>query len=417
MAALQTLLAERGLTAAQVELINTEAVEWFDGCLGIVRPDALCAPGAVPGYNLLFAVGDEIVEVHTNLDGSAVAIVQPAAATLRVAVLLLDGSVQIVETSLASDPANPPAETGFQPRGGASRGVVYALPFVGPPQAVSADPAAAPAAQPLDFLGLTNYALAVWPGDASSGPALAWGTQIDYDTNQTALLTAAPDGSQRQTLLAEDGTLGAPHQFVAHRWASAGRALFFSREPVGIGGYILFAGASSLYRLSLPDRQVTELIPFDIEQGVFICYDALSPDERYVAGHCARTAITVQDLQTGESLVLATPAEVAEFGSVGSARFSPDGARVAYALAMHNPDAEQGWVAVSDRAGGPAALVAASAPGQSYNVEAWLNADNLLVQVNDVLCSPECVNEVLLVNVANGAIEKIAEGVYLALLP
>ncbi len=419
LAALRELMAQRGLTADQVRLVSTEAVEWPDGCLGIARPEASCLAEPVQGFRILLAVGEEQVEVRTNQDGSVVAVAEPATATLRIAILAADGSVQIVDTTLAGDPANPPAANGLLPRGGLAGGTVFALPYDWTVQAVSVDPdnpTYPPAAHALDFVVRPNYALAVWPGDAGSGPALAWGTQIDAETGLTTLVMAAPDGSMLDVLVEEDGTAAAPHELLAQRWAADGRALYYSREPSGIGGYILFGGASSLYRVSLDDGQITEYLPFDAQGGPAICLDALSPDYTAVAGHCTAGVITVRNLQTGESASITPPAEVGEFGALGSARFSPDGSRVAYALAANNPEAEQGWVAVSDGLSGGSTLVATSQPGQYFNVAAWLNSDTLLVQSNGLVCDPACPNELWTLNVTDGTLLKVADGTFVSLV-
>ena len=50
-------------------------------------------------------------------------------------------------------------------------------------------------------------------------------------------------------------------QFVAEFWSADGQLLYFSKEPVGIGGYIPFAGASSLYQIDLASKKVKELSP------------------------------------------------------------------------------------------------------------------------------------------------------------
>jgi hypothetical protein len=78
-----------------------------------------------------------------------------------------------------------------------------------------------------------------------------------------------------------------------------------------------------------------------------ICLDELSSDERLVADHCAQTAITIRDLSSGQSATIQPPAEATGFSLVGSAPFSPDLTRVAFALAKRDPSNEQGWAAIS----------------------------------------------------------------------
>ena len=200
------------------------------------------------------------------------------------------------------------------------------------------------------------------------------------------------------------------------RWAADGGSLYFSREPYGLGGYILFSGASSLYKISLADRKVIELITLDPQGNRFICLDALSLDERLVADHCAPKVIKVRDLTNGATTTIQPPAEVTDFGLMGSTRFSPDGQRVAFALARGNPGGEQGWVAVSESLSGGSTLIATSAPGQYYTVAAWLNAGTLLLQSNSMQCSPACSSELWTINTDGSNLVKVADGAFLAVL-
>jgi hypothetical protein len=311
----------------------------------------------------------------------------------------------------------PPTAAGLLPQGGLVGGAtVYALGFAHNPQVVAADVAAPGPAQPLDFVVYPSYGLAVYPGNAGAGPLLGWGTQISAEALQSQIIVAAPDGSGLQTLVTEDIPELGPYLLVAQRWAADGASLYFSREPSGIGGYILFAGASSLYQVSLADLAVTEIIPFAIDTNPVICLDAFSPDERLVADHCTGEGITVRDLASGQTSTVAPPAEAAEFGALGSARFSPDAGRVAFALARNDPADELGWVAVSDGLSGGSRLIATSQAGQSFNVAAWLDGDTLLLESTDLACDPQCLSELWTVRISDGSLAKAAEGTFLTLI-
>ena len=56
-------------------------------------------------------------------------------------------------------------------------------------------------------------------------------------------------------------------ELVAEIWSADGQSLYFSKEPVGIGGYILFSGASNLYQINIATKQVTEIISLNPETG------------------------------------------------------------------------------------------------------------------------------------------------------
>ena len=77
--------------------------------------------------------------------------------------------------------------------------------------------------------------------------------------------------------------------------------------------------------MGVASRQVTELIPFNVQPGGrMICLDDLSADDRLVADHCADKVITVRDLMTGKATTIQPPSGVTGFGVLGSARFHPD---------------------------------------------------------------------------------------------
>jgi tricorn protease-like protein len=101
---------------------------------------------------------------------------------------------------------------------------------------------------------------------------------------------------------------------------------------------------------------------------------------------------------------------------MGSARFSPDGSRVAFALAAGDPSAEQGWIAVSDGASGSSKLVLTSEAGSFDSVIGWLDDQTLLVQVNAISCSSGCSNEILMVGADGSNPTKVSEGTFLAVV-
>lgn len=69
-AAMDALAKILGLPMANITLISQEAVEWADGCLGIVYINALCAAVITPGYRLVLEADDVRYVYHTNADGT-----------------------------------------------------------------------------------------------------------------------------------------------------------------------------------------------------------------------------------------------------------------------------------------------------------------------------------------------------------
>jgi len=72
-AALEALAAALGIDLAQIKVVSVEAVEWPDGCLGIIRINALCAQGIVPGYRVILEADGQQYEYRTNEDGTTLA--------------------------------------------------------------------------------------------------------------------------------------------------------------------------------------------------------------------------------------------------------------------------------------------------------------------------------------------------------
>lgn len=411
-AAVQALMDQLNITADKVTLLSTEAVEWPNGCMGVVHMGVMCTQNVVPGFKVVLSVSAQTYEYHTNQDGTAVVYAEPGAPFLKFVVESPDHTLQIIDSQIAGGHDGGPAETGFLPMGGAAGAGAYGLSVTDKASAVAVDPKGS---TPLPFVK-TNYGLAVFPGGAGSGPLLAWGTDLSADNQQTQLFTAQPDGTGLAPLLTDTITPPQAYQLVAQRWTADGSALYFSREPYGLGGYILFNGASSLYKITTADKQVTEIVPLDFKSPHFICLDALSLDGRWVADHCDPKVISVRDLSNGAVTSIQAPAEVTDYALLGSARFNSDATRVAFALARGNPEGEQGWVAVSDSLSGASHLVATSQAGQYFTVAAWLNNSTLLLQSNTLNCNPVCASALWTVGVDGSNLTKVADGTFVAII-
>lgn len=233
-------------------------------------------------------------------------------------------------------------------------------------------------AHPLDFPSEDTQHIAIWPGDGTLPPSIAWGDTDWEHSPPLAALWVAPIEGFDVTKVAElstpEGSYLVPLQFSAD-----GQRLYYSREPSGLGGYILFPGFSSLFVYNLADNTSKELIPTG--SGI-ICHDDISPDEQLVAQHCGG-GVFVKNLQTGQTTGIDLPLEVAgEVGIMGSVRFNPEGTRLAFGLARGNMDDEQGWAAVTDALHGASRIVATAPAGLYYTVMAWLDNDTLILQTH-----------------------------------
>ncbi len=73
--AITILAGHLTLAADAIELVDWEAVEWSDACLGIHTPGIMCAQVITPGYRITLSAGGQTYELHTNRNGSSVGIV------------------------------------------------------------------------------------------------------------------------------------------------------------------------------------------------------------------------------------------------------------------------------------------------------------------------------------------------------
>ncbi len=379
LAAIQAVSKKYNLPVEQIHIANTESVTWPSGCLGVVLPGVMCTDVVTPGFRIMLTANGQQFEMHTNQDGSSVIDAAQQLAMLGFVVQTTDHNIQIVNPNIPLGPTYNPAFNGFLPTGGAILGTAYVLDYTTQAKVVAVD---ANGSHDLTFIQKPTYGLALRRGGLGTQPLLAWGTQLTDSTHPSSLQISAPDGSQLETLLTLDAGTNPPVALVAELWSADGQSLYFSKEPVGIGGYILFGGATNLYQINITTKQVTEVLPLNPDTHKGICLDAISGDYRFVADHCTQNVITVRDLQNGGTTIIQAPPDVTGYQRMGSARFSPTGDRVAFALAKSDPNNEQGWVAVGLSSGGPAKMILIGEAGSYYTVQGWLDDQTLLVQLN-----------------------------------
>lgn len=63
------------VSETEITAVSAEFVEWPDACLGVSEPGQMCATVITPGYRIILETGGQQYEVHTDRNGSAVAIV------------------------------------------------------------------------------------------------------------------------------------------------------------------------------------------------------------------------------------------------------------------------------------------------------------------------------------------------------
>jgi hypothetical protein len=218
------------------------------------------------------------------------------------------------------------------------------------------------------------------------------------------LVISGQGGEDSRTLL---DSVDPDRILVVGRWGFDRQSLYFSKEPLGLGGYILFGGASNLWVYDFNADSSQALVD---NPDNFICIDDLSPDETLLADHCALLVIGVTNLLVNEITVVDPPEELSQANVVGGARFSPDGQRLAFGIARNDPQDEQGWIAVSEDLDGGSRTIATAPPGDYFNVAAWLDGNTIVLQ------SWGQAPGVWVVGADGSGLQRLSDGIYLGLM-
>lgn len=72
LAAINALSTQRNIPADQIVVVNYEAVDWNNACLGLAGSGEMCAEVITPGYRIVLRGGGGEFEFHTNGDGTAI---------------------------------------------------------------------------------------------------------------------------------------------------------------------------------------------------------------------------------------------------------------------------------------------------------------------------------------------------------
>jgi hypothetical protein len=245
--------------------------------------------------------------------------------------------------------------------------------------------------------------------------SLAWAELSASHVATTCLYLSAPDGSQVIEALRETYAASDPWtQFVPWRWREDGQ-LYLTKQPVdGMGGFPPFASAANLWLFDPQSGGSVELVSHEVTAGK-PCLDAISLDDRQVAHHCNQGEITVLDLETGKATTVSLPEHVRSDVQLGSARFSPDGSRIAFAAmvgGIETVELTRGYVAVSDGLNGTSRIVATSAMGEWFSIAAWLPGAVLVLQSHPA--GPSGLPAVWTARADGSELIELGEGTFLA---
>ncbi len=382
------------------------------GCIQVITPFeqtiALDTAQLSPGAYTVDANG-----ISSTFSLPLVAVQSPS--SLQLVVAKVGGTLEIANVGVPLNPTARPTFNGFLPYGGGASGNAYVL-VPDQSKAVASD---GKVFHDLEFIqNSTPFGLAVWPGNGNTPPLLAWATHNTGGDRSSTIKISAPDGTHFETLLTQDG-VNPPTQLVVEFWSADGQWLYFSQEPLGLGGFIYFSGGSNLYKINITTKEVVGVVPIESPEQPQACLDSISPDFQYIAEHCSPSIIRVRNLTTNSYVTYNPPAEIMDGQQLaGSARFSPDGKMLAYAVAEGFQDASQGWVVLSDTALDNSHVILASQPASYYNVVGWLDDQTLLIEQHNTLdCKPLCESELLTIKTDGTQPQKVADGTFLAMVP
>lgn len=67
---------EFGVAESQLQVQESQAVDWSDSCLGAAEAGELCAQMITPGYRIVLSSGTQQFEVHTDRTGRSIRLVR-----------------------------------------------------------------------------------------------------------------------------------------------------------------------------------------------------------------------------------------------------------------------------------------------------------------------------------------------------
>jgi Tol biopolymer transport system component len=213
---------------------------------------------------------------------------------------------------------------------------------------------------------------------STDGKKIAWSFDVTTGKNPASELWVANlDGTGAKQVAAVDAASNTKWLVLKpYRWLPDGRLLYID-EPTGIGGYILFYGFAGLHVYDPAASKLTNLTP-SLGAGS-LCLLDISPDLKSLVSSCAssqKSDISLINLTNSQVISLTRQTDQ---NVVGSPAWSPSGAWMAYAYARGNPDDEKGSIALV-AAGASTPKILASVSKGYFNVAAWVNEDQFIVQ-------------------------------------
>lgn len=105
----KSFLADKlNINAETIQLVDAQAVQWPDTCLGVQTPGIMCAFHVVDGFKITLSADGQTYEMHTNLDGSQIVLV-PENATVLITPTVAVTPTVVPQTAVPSTSVPPTA--------------------------------------------------------------------------------------------------------------------------------------------------------------------------------------------------------------------------------------------------------------------------------------------------------------------
>lgn len=247
----------------------------------------------------------------------------------------------------------------------------------------------------------------IQPGNSSDsfwmispdGTMIAWSdTSFIAPTTTSILYKARIDGSQQEQV----AQLSGPGEFYlrpfawikdeANEWK-----IWYVRQPIGLGGYILFSDPfGPVYESGSTTLDQANIFTDVSQDGLIFAY----------LDHPEEQELTIHVVDFSLPLIGA--------GQAGEAKLSPDNSTVAVAVASGNPEQESGWVELWLVGSQASVRVTAEDPTQILRVVDWLDEETVVLSV---LNADIYESDIYLVNKDGAFFRKIWTGYPIGVVP
>jgi len=218
---------------------------------------------------------------------------------------------------------------------------------------------------------------------SEDGKKIAWAeTNISYEaqqiTDQTILKVANTDGTDMQTIIQRE--LSEARSLKPFLFRQTNQELYFSYEPEGIGGYIIFSGPRNLSKIDIQTRNIEQIADPEGKIKNLDYVTDISSDNKSIVYFRQRDdnpQVVVHNLQSGTEQSFPIPINEKFIGG-GEAYFSPNNTHIAYNIAHWTPEDEYFRTILADLQSSKHTTIVDD-PKTFYAVDKWLTHNLILL--------------------------------------